>query len=127
MAEQGVRILIVNRSRIEASHVERCVTTANRSVAVADEFGDLMATVAEFGPHFVILVAALNIAESCRQCRALKRDAPQSLVLATGSLGGLGDIELLVDAGVDDFLSSPIQEQELTKRVDNLLRLSRVL
>jgi PleD family two-component response regulator len=47
--------------------------------------------------------------------------------MATCSLNDLREIERLVDDGADDFLSSPIDEAELTKRVDNLLRLSRVL
>jgi DNA-binding response OmpR family regulator len=127
MAEQIARILVVDRSGAETASLQQCVAGDDRIVAVADESRDLMATVAEFRPNLVILVAASDIVGSCRECRALKRDAPKLLVLATCSLGELGDIELLVDAGIDDFLSSPINAAELSKRVDNLLRLSWVI
>ncbi len=118
MAARLARILIDGLSGTEAARVQRCVAGDDRIVAVADESRYLMATAAEFQPDLVVLVAKSDIAEVCLQCRMLKHAFPRLLVLVNCTVG-----ELIADAGADDFLTSPIQEAELSKRVDNLLRL----
>ena len=39
------------------------------------------------------------------------------------ALNELGDIERAVSAGTDDFLSKPVNQVELLKRVENMLKL----
>jgi DNA-binding response OmpR family regulator len=48
------------------------------------------------------------------------------MILMVTALNELGDIERAVQAGTDDFLSKPINKLELTKRVENMLRLRHV-
>jgi DNA-binding response OmpR family regulator len=127
MAERLARILIVDHSGGEAATLQSCVNGEDRIVAVAEEFRELMATAAEYRPDLVVLVARPQIEGVCTECQTLKRGLPKALVLIIGTVDELWDIELVVDAGADDFLTSPIDEAELTKRVDNLLRLSRVI
>jgi DNA-binding response OmpR family regulator len=126
MAQRPARILIVDHRGQEAAAVQRCVAGADRIVVVAEETCDLMATLAEFSPHLVLLVAESNVA-ICPQCRELKRSLPGILVMATCDFSGLHEIEQLAEAGVDDFLSNPTDDAELRHRVDNLLRLAGCL
>jgi response regulator RpfG family c-di-GMP phosphodiesterase len=42
------------------------------------------------------------------------------------ALNELGDIERAVNAGTDDFLSKPVNKVELTKRVENMLKLRHI-
>ena len=48
------------------------------------------------------------------------------MILMVTALGELGDIERAVKAGCDDFLSKPVNQLELLKRIDNLLKLRNV-
>lgn len=48
------------------------------------------------------------------------------MVLMTTALNELDDIERAVAAGCDDFLSKPVNKLELTKRVENMLKLRRL-
>ena len=58
-------------------------------------------------------------------CRQIK-DNPETsriMVLMVTALNELGDIERAVTSGTDDFLSKPVNRVELTKRVENMLKL----
>ena len=61
-------------------------------------------------------------------CEKIKSDPKtrRIMVLMVTALNELGDIERAVAAGTDDFLSKPVQQLELLKRVDNMLRLKDV-
>jgi CheY-like chemotaxis protein len=48
------------------------------------------------------------------------------MILMVTALNELGDIERAVAAGCDDFLSKPVNKLELTKRVENMLKLRHV-
>jgi two-component system, OmpR family, alkaline phosphatase synthesis response regulator PhoP len=58
-------------------------------------------------------------------CRQLKQNPATSkiIVLMVTALSELGDIERAVAAGTDDFLSKPVNQIELQKRVENMLKL----
>ncbi len=61
-------------------------------------------------------------------CKQIKEDPAnkQIMILMVTALNELGDIERAVTAGTDDFLSKPVNKVELTKRVENMLRLKDV-
>ncbi|MFP6604521.1 MAG: response regulator, partial [Pirellulaceae bacterium] len=48
------------------------------------------------------------------------------MVLMVTALNERGDIERAVQAGTDDFLSKPVNQVELIKRVENMLKLKDV-
>jgi PleD family two-component response regulator len=48
------------------------------------------------------------------------------MILMVTALNELGDIERAVKAGTDDFLSKPVNKIELTKRVENMLKLRHI-
>ncbi len=45
------------------------------------------------------------------------------MILMVTALSELGDIERAVAAGTDDFLSKPVNQVELHKRIENMLKL----
>jgi CheY-like chemotaxis protein len=61
-------------------------------------------------------------------CKQLKSDPKTSgiMILMVTALNELGDIERAVNAGTDDFLSKPVNKVELTKRVENMLKLRHI-
>ncbi|MDA7493068.1 response regulator, partial [bacterium] len=58
-------------------------------------------------------------------CEKLKGNPETSrvMILMVTALNELGDIERAVTAGTDDFLSKPVNQVELLKRVENMLKL----
>lgn len=48
------------------------------------------------------------------------------MILMVTALNERGDIERAVQAGTDDFLSKPVNQIELVKRVENMLKLKGV-
>ena len=44
------------------------------------------------------------------------------MILMVTALNEIGDIERAVNAGTDDFLSKPVNQVELLKRVENMLK-----
>ena len=86
---------------------------------------DVLDCVAEWQPDLVLLDSINSGFDICRQIKQ-NGGSRKSMVLMVTQLNELDDIERAVEAGVDDFLSKPVNENEFLKRVENLLKLSRV-
>ena len=89
---------------------------------------DVLTCVADWRPDLVLLDANMPAGGGFDVCRQIKRHAgpPKTMVLMVTQLNELDEIERAVEAGTDDFLSKPVNEAEFLKRVDNLLKLSRL-
>jgi CheY-like chemotaxis protein len=67
----------------------------------------------------------LNGFEVCEQIKSAPATATIMILMVT-ALNERGDIERAVKAGTDDFLSKPVNQVELLKRVENMLKLKDV-
>ena len=71
------------------------------------------------------MMPKLNGFEVCQKLKSNPETANIMILMVT-ALGELGDIERAVKAGCDDFLSKPVNQLELLKRIENLLKLRTV-
>ncbi|MHB8901486.1 MAG: response regulator [Thermoguttaceae bacterium] len=97
-------------------------------IAVAVDGRDTLDKVASFKPDLILLdimMPKLSGFEVCEQVKA-NPATKNIMVLMVTALNELGDIERAVAAGCDDFLSKPVNKLELTKRVENMLKLRHV-
>lgn len=75
-----------------------------------------------FQPHVVLIDTAISDLDAFQLCRRIKNNQAAMVVMVT-ALNELSDIDRAVDAGTEDFLSTPIKRPELRNRVENLLAL----
>jgi len=86
---------------------------------------DTLEKIDSFKPDLVLLDVMMPKLSGFEVCRKIK-DNPETkriMVLMVTALNELGDIERAVNSGTDDFLSKPVNRVELTKRVENMLKL----
>jgi CheY-like chemotaxis protein len=122
------RILIADDNPVNVELLEAFLAETDCEIAVAVDGRDTLDKVASFRPDLILLDVMMPKLSGFEVCKKLKSDpaTKQIMILMVTALNELGDIERAVQAGTDDFLSKPVNKLELTKRVDNMLRLRHV-
>lgn len=122
------RILIADDNPTNVELLEVYLSDFPCEIAVAVDGRDTLDKVAEFKPDLILLDIMMPKLSGFEVCKTLKEDPKTRgiMVLMVTALNELGDIERAVSAGTDDFLSKPVNKIELTKRVDNMLKLRHV-
>ena len=121
------RVLVVDDDPGVSSFLERLLTKEGYAVDVRVDAASALAGVASHNPDVILLDVVFPGADGFALCEQLKRDTATRLtpvVLVTG----LTDRESRVkgrEVGADDFLTKPIDPQELLARVGSLARLKR--
>ena len=125
---QRSRILIADDNESNVELLEAYLANIDADTAIAVDGQDTLDKVASFQPHVLLLDVMMPKMSGFEVCRQLKSDPRTSgiMVLMVTALNELGDIERAVEAGTDDFLSKPVNKIELTKRVENMLKLANV-
>ena len=95
---------------------------------IAVDGQDALTKTSEFHPDLILLDVMMPKLNGFEVCEKLKSNPATSgiMILMVTALGELGDIERAVKAGCDDFLSKPVNQIELLKRIENLLKLRTV-
>jgi CheY-like chemotaxis protein len=127
MAEKN-RILIVDDNQANCELLDAYLAGVDCEIAFAADGKEALAKVAEFKPDLILLDVMMPKLSGFEVCKRIKQDPAlqRIMVLMVTALNELGDIERAVEAGTNDFLSKPINKLELTKRVENLLRLKDI-
>ena len=122
------RILIADDNDANVELMEAYLSELNCDVAVAVDGQDTLDKVASFKPDMILLDVMMPKLSGFEVCQQLKSNSATSgiLILMVTALNEQGDIERAVDAGTDDFLSKPVNQLELLKRVENMLKLCSV-
>ena len=122
------RILIADDNAVNVELLEAMLVGIECETAVAIDGRDTLDKVQTFRPDLILLDAMMPKLSGLEVCKALKSDPATRgiMILMVTALNELGDIERAVNAGTDDFLSKPVNKLELTKRVENMLRLRHV-
>jgi putative two-component system response regulator len=121
------RVLVVDDEAAVSTLLERLLTREGYSVHVAADAESALAEVADFNPDVILLDVVFPGGGGFAICRQLKRDVTTRLtpvILVTG----LTDRDTRIngrEAGADDFLTKPVDPQELLARVASLARLKR--
>ncbi|MBX7165783.1 MAG: response regulator [Pirellulales bacterium] len=119
------RILIADDNATNVELLEVYLTGIDCDLAVAVDGQDTLNKVRDFKPDLILLDIMMPKLSGFEVCKQLKSDPATRgiMILMVTALNELGDIERAVNAGTDDFLSKPVNQVELRKRVENMLRL----
>jgi putative two-component system response regulator len=121
------RVVVADDEQSVAEMFRRILSKEGYGVEVVHDGVSAVEAVREFKPHVAIFDVNMPGMTGLEVCRQLKGDAATRLtpvVLVTGMAHREKRIEGL-DAGADDFLSKPIDTQELLARVRTLVRMKR--
>lgn len=127
MASQN-KILIADDNEANVELLEAYLTGVDCDIEVAVDGQDTLDKVRSFKPDLVLLDVMMPKLSGFEVCKQIKEDPElkRIMILMVTALNELGDIERAVTAGTDDFLSKPVQQVELLKRVENMLKLKDV-
>ena len=122
------KILIADDNEANCELLEAYLSSLDCEIVVAVDGQDALDKVAEFKPDLILLDVMMPKLSGFEVCQTLKSnpDTRRIMVLMVTALNERGDIERAVQAGTDDFLSKPVNQVELTKRVENMLKLKDV-
>jgi DNA-binding response OmpR family regulator len=121
------RILIAEDTPQAAELLELYLSEAGYDTAIASDGEEAMRRVREYRPDLILLdvmMPRLSGFEVCKRLRADPSTRNIGVIMVT-ALDQQTDIDRAVDAGTDDFLSKPINKDELFKRVRALLQSRR--
>lgn len=122
------KILIADDNEANCELLEAYLASVECEVQVAVDGQDALDKVAEFAPDLILLDVMMPKLSGFEVCEKLKQDPAtrKIMVLMVTALNERGDIERAVQSGTDDFLSKPVNQVELVKRVENMLKLKDV-
>lgn len=119
------RILIADDNEANRELLDAYLANVECEIEHAVDGADCIAKVESFAPDLILLDVMMPKLSGFEVCKKIK-DNPatqQIIVLMVTALNELGDIERAVEAGTDDFLSKPVNQFQLLKRVENMLKL----
>ena len=122
------RILLVDDNQQNVELLEAYLLKLDCDTEIAVDGQDALTKTSEFHPDLILLDVMMPKLNGFEVCQKLKSNPETAgiMILMVTALGELGDIERAVKAGCDDFLSKPVNQLELLKRIDNLLKLRTV-
>ena len=118
------RVLIADDNEPNVELLEAYLAGLDVEIAVAVDGQDAYDKALEFKPHVLLLDVMMPKLSGFEVCQRLKSDPATSgvMVLMVTALNELGDIERAVEAGTDDFLSKPVDLDELAHTIDRHMR-----
>ena len=122
------RILIADDNPANCELLQAYLEDVDCQIELAIDGQDTLDKVDSFHPDLILLDVMMPRLNGFEVCKQLKED-PQTrkiMILMVTALNEIGDIERAVGAGTDDFLSKPVNQVELVKRVENMLKLKDV-
>lgn len=126
MAEerQRPRILIADDNVQNVELLEVFLEELDCEVITAYDGEETLHAIREQKPDLILLDIMMPRISGFEICRQIKEDPEtRSLpVLMVTALNEAGDVERAVQAGADDFISKPIQKDDLLQRVRALLK-----
>ncbi|HET7219552.1 MAG TPA: HD domain-containing phosphohydrolase [Vicinamibacterales bacterium] len=123
----NTRILVADDEQPVAEVLRRILMKDGHTVEVVNDGLAALKAVTALKPHVVLLDVNMPGMSGIDVCRRLKQDLTHRLtpvILVTGMAQREKRIEGL-EAGADDFLSKPVDGQELLARVRSLVRMKR--
>lgn len=114
------RVLVVDDSKLQLRIVTTMLKRWGFEVLSASSGPEALEICAETPPDLLLsdwMMPGMNGLELCREFRALPRDGYGYFILLT-SKSEKGDVAQGLDAGADDFLTKPVDGNELRARIN---------
>jgi two-component system, OmpR family, alkaline phosphatase synthesis response regulator PhoP len=124
IADRPQRVLIVDDELSNRRLLEAMLEPEGFVLETASSGAEALARVAVQAPDLILLDVMMPKISGFEVCKRLRADpATRDLaILMITALDQQSDIERAVEAGTDDFVSKPINKNELLLRVRALLR-----
>jgi CheY-like chemotaxis protein len=125
---QTNRILIADDNQANCELLDAYLADLDCEVDFASDGQETLDKVQSFNPDLILLDIMMPKFNGFEVCQQVKSNPEHSgtMILMVTALNERGDIERAVQAGTDDFLSKPVNQIELVKRVENMLKLKGV-
>ena len=126
-AVDTARVLVVDDEPAHASLLERMLTKAGYVVDTAGTIDAATTAIAQHNPDVILLDVVLPNSDGFAFCRQLKIDAATRLTPVI-MVTALSDRDSRIkgrEAGADDFLTKPVDGEELLARVRSVVRIKR--
>ena len=123
---EACRILVVDDQPANVKLLEQLLTLSGYQVSTALSGAEGLAKVAHDKPDLVLLDVVMPGMSGYEVCRAIRTDPATELlpvVMVTALDPGEERVKG-IEAGADDFLSKPINQEEILARVKSLLRIA---
>ena len=122
------KILIADDNDANCELMEAYLAGLDCETEIAVDGQDTLDKAASFQPDLILLDIMMPKFNGFEVCEKIKSDpvSKRTMILKITALNELGDIERALAAGTDDFLSKPVNQLELLKRVENMLLLKDV-
>ena len=122
------RILIVDDNQANAELLEAYLVELDSELEFAVDGDDALEKVAAFKPDLILLDVMMPKRSGFEVCEQLKSsdETKAIMILMVTALNELGDMERAVKAGTDDFISKPVNQMELLRRIEIMLSLKDI-
>ena len=123
----GAKVLVIDDEQAHASLLERLLTREGYAVDTAGDVDTAMAAIGRHNPDIILLDVLLPEIDGFTLCGRLKADAATRLtpVVMVTALADRASRLKGRQAGADDFLTKPVDGEELLARVRTLARIKR--
>lgn len=120
------RILLAERDRGLAEWMERELSVRNYQVSVVGDGLEGLIAARSFQPHLAIVNCLLPGLSGLELCRSLRSQNNQTQILLLNENRSIRDRVVGLDAGADDYLLIPFNDDEFLARVRSRLRRVRI-
>jgi DNA-binding response OmpR family regulator len=129
MAELQAKILVVDDEAKKVKLMEALLVPRGYTVVKAYNGEEALQQVQWQRPDLILLDVMMPVMDGFEVCRRLKDNAETCLipVVIMTALGQVQDRIKGIEAGADDFLTKPINRDELLARIRSSLRLKRAI
>ncbi len=129
MTETQTKILVVDDEEKNVKLMEAILLPRGYQIIKAFNGEEALRQVAEHTPDLILLDVMMPIMNGFEVCKKLKDDVETRLIpiVIMTALGELDDRVKGIEAGADDFLTKPVNRDELLARIQTSLRLKQAV
>ncbi len=118
----GAKILVVDDEPAITENLPPLLQRAGFEVATADSAESALFMLPAFQPDLIVLDIIMPGIDGREMLRRLRKSGNTVPVILLSRVGGPGERSTAIDEGADDYINKPFDSQELTSRINAVLR-----